>query len=147
MADDPTEAADRRLQEALDARGARDPREFYRERLRDLKSSNPEGYAKAVAYYKDRLLPDVASGDIEPIAAWVEYGRRLAEAVSAGHAVSIDRSGKSTPYEAPPAPDALVLHIPDGKGGRALLVGLPTELTSAQRATYTVLVEGKQRLR
>jgi hypothetical protein len=147
MSDDLNERADARLEAALQETGARDPREFYRERLRELKQSNPEGYAEAVAYYRDTLIPRVASGDGDPLADWTEYGRRLAEALSPGRTVAVDGTGRAHPYGAPAPRDRLVLHLPDAKGGRALLVGLPAELTAAQRATYDVLVAGKQKLR
>jgi len=147
MPDDVTAEADRRLAEALERSGARDPREFYRERLRELKSADPDGYAAAVAYYRDSLLPEVASGATEAIPAWTEYGRRLAEALAPGRTVCVDATGRASPYGAPASPDQLVLHLPDGRGTRALLVGLPAELSSAQRATYDVLVSGRQKQR
>ncbi len=146
MTTDATAEADRRLQGALEASGARDPREFYRAQLRDLRGSNPEAYEKAVEYYRERLIPDVASGSVEPLLAWAEYGRVLAEAVAPGRTVTIDTTGKSAAYEAPAALDRLVLHLPDESGRRALVVSLPPELSDAQRATYDVLVAGKQRL-
>lgn len=146
MSDDVTERADRRLEAALEATGARDPREYYRERLRELKQADPEGYQRAVAYYRDTLLPTVAEGTGDPIAAWTEYGRRLAEALTSGRTVAIDETGRATPYTGPEAAK-LILHIPDGRAGRAILVGLPPQLSRAQRATYDVLVAGKQRLR
>jgi hypothetical protein len=146
MSDDLTAEADRRLEEALATTGARDPREFYRERLRELKQANPDGYAEAVAFYRDELIPEVASGVGDPLVAWTEYGRRLAEALAPGRTVAVDATGRAHAYE-PPAPlDHLILHLPGGRGGRALLVGLPAELTSAQRATYDVLVAGRQKL-
>ncbi len=147
MSDDLNARADACLEAALKEAGARDPREFYRERLRELKQANPEGYAAAVAYYRDTLIPLVASGEGDPLAAWTEYGRRLAEAVSPGRTVSVDATGRAHPYQAPAPRDRLVLHLPDAKGGRAILVGLPGELSPAQRATYDVLVAGKQKLR
>lgn len=147
MSDEFIAQADARLEEALALVGARDPREFYRERLRDLKQANPEGYATAVSYYRDTLIPEVASGDAEPLAAWTEYGRRIAEAVAPGRTVAVDTSGLAHPYESPAPGDRLVLHLPEGKGGRAILVGLPAELSAAQRATYDVLVSGKQKAR
>jgi hypothetical protein len=147
MSDDLTARADKRLEEALAREGARDPREFYRERLRELKQANPGGYAEAVAYYRDQLLPEVADGDGEPISAWTEYGRRLAEALAPGRTVAVDATGRCHPYEAPVQRDRLVLHFPDGKTTRAILVGLPAELSAAQRATYDVLVSGKQKAR
>ena len=61
-----------------------------------------------------------------------------------GRTVAIDETGRASPYEKPTRTD-LVLHLPDAKGTRALLVGLPAEPSPAQRATYDVLVAGKQR--
>ncbi len=137
--------ADRRLEEALRASGARDPREFYRERLRELKESNPDGYRAAVTYYRETLIPTVAGGSEPPLQAWTEYGRQLAEAAAPGRTVAIDATGRARAYTGPADPDALVLHLPR-QPGRALLVGLPAALTSAQRATFDVLVQGKQKL-
>lgn len=147
MSDELIHQADARLEEALARTGARDPREFYRERLRDLKQANADGYAVAVSYYGDTLIPRVAAGEGDPLAAWTEYGRRLAEAMAPGRTVAIDPSGLAHAYEDPAPGDRLVLHLPDGKGGRAILVGLPSELSSAQRAAYDVLVSGKQKSR
>ena len=146
MTEDLSGEADRRLDAALAATGARDPREFYRERLKELKRVDPEAYRKAVEHYRDVLIPDVASGRTEPILAWTEYGRRLAESLAPGRTVTIDGSGRARPYEGPTSTE-LILHLPEAKSGRALLVGLPAELSPAQRATYDVLVAGKQRLR
>jgi hypothetical protein len=136
--------ADKLLEEALERAGARDPREFYRERLRDLKQANPDGYAEAIAYYTDTLIPQVASGEPDPLECWTEYGRRLAVALGAGRTIAVDVRGWATPFEAP-AGDRLVLHVPEGNGARALLVGLPPEPSEAQRATYAVLVAGKHK--
>jgi hypothetical protein len=144
MSDDPTRAADALLEAALAESGARDPRTFYRERLRDLKKLSPQGYERAVAYYRDTLIPTVAKGESDPLAAWTEYGRTLAEAVAAGRTVSVDETGRAHPYDGPSV-DHLILHLPSDERGRALLVGLPRELSPAQRATYDVLVSGKQR--
>jgi len=144
MSDAQAAAADEALQAALTAAGARDPRDFYRERLKDLKRVDTDGYESAVAYYRDTLIPQVAAGTTDPLEAWTEYGRRLAEALAPGRAVSIDSTGRAREYEGS-APDRLVLHLPDDKGVRALLVGLPTSLSPAQRAAYDVLVEGRQK--
>lgn len=145
MSDDVTRAADERLEAALAEASARDPREFYRTRLRELKAADSEGYERAVAYYREVLIPGVASGEMEPLPAWTEYGRRLASALHAGRTVSVDRTGLAAPFEGHDS-EALVLHLPD-QAGRALLVGLPSDLSPAQRATYDVLVDGKQRAR
>lgn len=147
MSDDTTQEADRRLEDALEARGARDPREFYRERLRELKGRSPDGYQEAVSYYRDTLIPEVAAGSVDPLEAWTRYGRRLAEATTPGRTVAVDATGKAHPWSDPPLLDHLILHLPDDAGERALLVGLPADLTEAQRATYDVLVAGRQKLR
>jgi len=146
MTEDLTATADRRLEEALQSEGARDPREFYRDRLRELKSLDGDGYRNAVAYYRETLIPEVASGAVDPLAAWTEYGRRLAESLASGRTVTIDATGRSHPYEPPPPRDHLILHLPEGAGGRAILVGLPPDPTPPQRAAYDVLVSGKQKL-
>lgn len=144
MFDDLTRLADQKLEEALAASGARDPRDFYRDRLRELKKENPEGYERAVRYYRETLIPSVAAGEHPPLEAWTEYGRELAEALAPGRTVSIDETGRAHPFDGPRS-ERLILHLPDTRG-RALLVGLPPELSPAQRATYDVLVSGKQRL-
>ena len=144
MSEDLPAAADEALEAALAAAGARDPREFYRERLRELKRVDAAGYESAVAYYRDTLIPEVAAGDRDPLEAWTEYGRRLAVALAPGRTVSVDETGLAHEYHEGER-DRLVLHLPDEKGTRAPLVGPPPSLSPAQRATYDVLVEGKQR--
>jgi hypothetical protein len=140
------ERADARLEQSLAETGARDPREFYRERLRELKERDPGAYGQAVRYFDETLIPSIASGE-EPLSAWTEYGRRLAELSAPGRTVSVDQTGRASPYTPPAAPDALVLHLPQVASGRALLVGLPRALSEAQRATYDWLVLGRQKLR
>ena len=147
MFEDLTAEADRLLVEALGASGERDPRDYYRDQLKKLKESNPERYDAAIEYYRNNLIPLVASGEEKPIVAWMKYGRFLAESLMSGQTVCIDPCGESHPYEPTTASGQLVLHIPEsGKGGRAILVGLPSELSPAQRATYDVLVSGRHKL-
>jgi hypothetical protein len=145
MSDDPTRTADEILEQALAETGARDPREFYRERLRDLKRDSPEGYERAVGYYRDSLIPTVVEKRQPVLAAWTEYGRMLADTLAPGTTVVIDETGRSHPYEGPD-PGRLILHLPSEPRARALLVALPPELSHAQRSTYDVLVAGKQRV-
>ena len=144
MSQDLNVAADRALEAALAESGARDPREFYRERLRELKRTDPGEYESAVSYYRDTLLPEIAAGNVEPLGAWTEYGRRLAAALAPGRTLSIDETGVAKEYHGPDR-DCLVLHLPDDGGARALLVGLPPKLSPAQQACYRVLVEGRQK--
>lgn len=142
MSDKTAAEAEQKLEAALQAEGARDPREFYRERLKELKQHSQEAYQGAVAYYRDVLLPSIASGEAHPLDAWTEYGRTLADALAPGRTVRVDVTGKASTYEAPNRTD-LVLQVPSGKGGRAVLVALPSKLSRAQKATYDVLVRGK----
>ena len=95
MSETMTQQADRILEAALEATGARDPRGFYRERLRELKQTKPDGYDEAVSYYRETLLPAVAEGTSAPLDAWTEYGRRLAEILTPGRTVSIDETGRA----------------------------------------------------
>ena len=140
------EKAEDILDEALEATGARDPREYYRQRLREIRQSSSAAYDDAVAYYQETLVPSIAEGRADPLPAWTEYGRTLSALLAPGRTVSIDRTGRAEPYEAPVEPDRLVLHLPDGRKTRAMLVGLPIDLSDAQRATFDWLVQGRQRL-
>ena len=131
MSDDLQAEADLRLEEALADTGARDPREFYRECLRNLKQVDRRAYEEAVG--------------LDPLPAWTEYGRRLALLTAPGRTVMVDQAGVAEPYGEPAPLDRLVLHLPEAQGSanRALVVGLPAELTRAQRAHYDLLVSGR----
>lgn len=141
------EKADRALEEALERTGARDPREFYRTRLRELKQTSSAAYDEGVAYYRNTLVPTLAAGTAEPLSAWTEYGRKLAELSAPGRTVTVGATGRAAPYEAPADRDGLILHLPAARNARALLVALPPELSQAQRATYDWLVRGRQTLK
>lgn len=146
MDDDQKARADELFEAALEERGARDPRDFYRDRLRDLKGSDPDAYEKAVTHYRDELIPGIAAGDLDPLEGWRAYGKMLAELTAEGRTVAVDSTGRARAYEAPADADAMVLHLPDDAGTRAILVSLPAEPSSAQRATFDLLVRGKQTL-
>jgi hypothetical protein len=138
--------ANRRFDEALEKTGARDPRDFYRKALRELKPVNATGYEKAVSHFQEVLVPSIANGEAEPLWAWREYGRLIAEVTAPGRTVAVDATGRSRPF-APEMPmDLLVLHLPDTKGARAILVSLPAEPTPPQKATFDLLVAGKHRV-
>src|SRR5690606_19528330 len=85
--------ADQRFAHALARAGARDPRDFYRERLRALRERDEGAFHRALQYYERRLLPAVASPDSDPLAEWLEYGRILAELSAEGRTVQVDRTG------------------------------------------------------
>ena len=136
--------ADRRFEEALRETGARDPRDFYRKRLKELREQDAEAFRRALSYFEERLIPAVAADGSDPVAEWLEYGRFLAGLVARGTTLQVDPTGAASPY-APPVPrDHLVLHLPDASGAKALVVGIPPELSPAPRATYDLLVSGSQ---
>lgn len=135
------ERADRRFEEALQTAGARDPRDFYRARLRELKERDPASYRRAVAYYEERLIPAVAEEGSDPLAEWLEYGRVLVSLSAPGRTVQIDPTGRASDYARPVPADALVLHLPAGAGEAALVLGIPAKLSPAQRASYDLLVK------
>jgi hypothetical protein len=129
-----------RFARAIEAAGARDPRDFYRKQLVALKAKDANAYRRAAAYFEDELIPAVARDDTDPLAEWVEYGRVMATLAANGRTVQIDRSGRVTDYARPAPPDALVLHLPERTTEPALVVGLPSALSPAQRAHYDLLV-------
>lgn len=139
--DEVKERAELRFEEARAASGARDPRDFYRTRLRELRERDPAAFAQAVRHYEDVLIPAVAEPGSDPLGEWLEYGRVLAGLIAGGETVQIDPSGRAAPY-APPVPhDHFVVHIPTSAREPGIPVGLPPQLSRAQRASYTLLVE------
>ena len=147
MADDDLRArADARFAGALEAAGARDPREFYRRQLLELKAANPAGFRRALEYFEQELIPAVARDESDPMAEWLDYGRVLATLAAEGRTVQIDPTGRASDYARPVPADALVLHLPDRASARAIPVGLPAALSPAQRAAYDLLVKQAQSL-
>ncbi len=144
MTDDLQNKADVRFEAALAATGARDPRDYYRSQLRELKQSNPQGYADAVAYYQSTLVTSIAEQDADPLRAWQSFGLRLAQLTAAGRPVAVDPAGRSHPFEPPGNVEDMILHLPDARNRRALLVGLPPEPSAAQMATCNWLVQGRR---
>ena len=141
------ERAEARLEAALEQSGARDPRDFYRVQLRELRGEDRKGYDTAVEYYRETLLPRVADPEVDPLAAWTDYGCHLAALRTSGRTVAVDATGRAAAYASPAPRDVLVLHLPDDRKRPALLVGLPPDLSPAQRATYDWLVSGRRALR
>ena len=135
------------LMKAIAERAAHDPRDNCRALLRELKGRNRDGYEQAVSYYETTLLPSVASGRVEPLEAWLDYGRHLASLIAPGRAVEVDPRGAAHDCVPPVSPDRLILHIPHGADHPALIVALPATLSPAQQATCDLLVEGRVTLR
>jgi hypothetical protein len=144
--DDLRARADARFERALADAGARDPREFYRNQLRDLKARDEGAYRRALAYFQERLIPAVADEANDPLEEWVEYGRVLATLAMPGRTVQIDATGRAADYARPVPPDVLVLHLPERTSEKAIVVGLPAKMSPAQRASYDLLVRQTQAL-
>lgn len=136
--------ADQRFEQVLAQTGARDPRDHYRDLLRDLRQRDEQNFQRALHYFETQLVPHVADPARDPLDEWLEYGRMLAASLSAGRTVQVDPSGRAADYARPVPPDALVLQLPAAAHEPALVVGIPPSLSPAQRATYELLVAGKQ---
>jgi hypothetical protein len=138
--------ADERFARVLQATGARDPRDFYRKQLVALKAADANAYRRALAYFEQELIPAVAREDSDPLGEWLEYGRFLATLTGPGRTVQIDADGRAADYARPVPAGALVLHLPERTTAPAVIVGLPSSLSPAQRATYDLLVKQAQSL-
>lgn len=144
MADDLRARADARFERALQETGARDPRDFLRDRLRDLKANDPDAFRRALRYFEETLIPGVADDASDPIAEWLQYSVVLGALVTPGRAVQIDAGGRAREYARPVPLDALVLHLPSNAAHPALVLGLPPKLSPHQRAAYDLLVKQSQ---
>jgi hypothetical protein len=130
--------AEARLEEAAGALGLADPRGPLRERLRQLRESDPAAFERAVQHYEGTVLPALAGDD--PIAAWLEYGRFLGQLRSNGRLTAIDSTGRATVYRPPLQPASLVLFMPEDTAVEPLVAAAPQDCTPAQQATLDLLV-------
>ena len=137
---DVRDRADRRFAEALERTSAPDPRERYREWLKELRARDEAAFRQALDHFEHELVPAVARDDSDPVAAWTEYGVRLAQRLLPGEAVRIDATGRSRPYDPSASIEELVLHLPGAARDAALPVRLPPRLSTAQQAAYDLLV-------
>jgi hypothetical protein len=137
------EQADTLLNEALAETGAPDPRPRYRQLLSELKRQDPAAYDQAVARFRDVVLPAIARRETDPLSAWLDYGRYLAERLASGRTLTVDEHGRSSPLAGPSSWKDLILHVPADARVRAILIGEPPRPSSAQRATIDLLVHGK----
>lgn len=144
MPDDLRARADERFEHALQQTGARDPRAFFRDQLRDLKANDAGAFRRALRYYEETLIPTVAAEGSDPVAEWLEYGRVLASLSTPGRTVQIDTTGRARDYARPVPPDALVLHLPENAARPAVVLGIPPKLSPAQRASLDLLYKQSQ---
>lgn len=132
---------DRRLEAGFAEAELADARVGFRERLRDLKSTQPEAFDRAVDYYENTVAPAILQGG-SPLETWVEYGRHLGTLSDEGRLMTIDSTGRAADWVAPVRAGELVLFVPES-GRNALVVVAPTAPSAAQSATIQLLVEGR----
>lgn len=140
------EEADRRYEIRIQETGARDPREFYRDILRDLRETDVEAYKEMVARYEAEVVLPLAEGSRDPLLIWLQFGRVLAQRAAPGRLMLVDATGRAKPAPEQLSWGDLLLQLPDEPRSRALPVGIPPEPTPAQRATLDLLVTGRVRL-
>ena len=140
------EEADRLLDRALAETGVPDPREPYRALLRELKERKGEEYEAAVKEYRESVLRGIAEEGADPLERWLSYGCGLAQRLYAGRTVVLDGTGRALPYAPPPSWKEMILHLPDDRKARAVLVSSPPEPTPAQTAAVELLVHGRLRI-
>lgn len=142
--DDPRAFADQRLADAVAAASMEDPRALYRDRLRQLRASDPDAFARALYYFENTLVPAVAGG-AEPLAAWMEYGTFMARLPGRGRVVAVAADGRARPYEPPPRADLMLFLPEDGRRFPEVLLA-PAAPSPAQQATVDLLVRGRREL-
>jgi hypothetical protein len=140
------EEADRRYELRIQETGARDPREFYRDILKNLRETDAEAYQEMVERYQAEVVLPLAEGSRDPLLTWLEFGRALAQRAAPGRLMRVDATGRAEPAPEELSWGDLLLQLPDEPRSRALPVGIPPEPTPAQRATLDLLVTGRVRL-
>ncbi len=140
------EIVERRSDEAFAASGWQDPRTEYRALLRRLKERDAAAFDHAVREYEARVASRVGDDGVDPLAAWLDYGVRLAELLAGGRTVAVDLAGRSASIDGLPAEPTLLLQLPADDAAAALVVAAPREPSPAQQATIALLAERRQAL-
>jgi hypothetical protein len=140
MDEDARARADARLDEALARATIADPRDAYRARMKLLKDRDPAAFERAREHFQAAVVPRIADGGADPLAEWIEYGRFLAGLTGTGRTVDIAPDGRASPYEPPPGPSSLVLHLPDDLSEPVLVLRRPRELAPPQHAACELLI-------
>ncbi len=140
--DETRQRADQLLDQALAMAALQDPRPAYRDRLKGLRTGDPDAFARALEYFERKLVPAIAEG-AEPLGEWVAYGRILLADQGPGRVVAVDAAGRAGSYRPPPQGELLLFFPEDGH--RPILTLLtPREPSLAQRATEDLLVHGRR---
>ncbi len=133
--------ADARIDRAVATSDYEDPRPGLRARLRYLREERPAAFTAALKYYEETLLPVVAADDSDPVLEWIHYGRRLGELTAPGKTVVIDVTGRARELAPDTESFGLILHIPADPAVEALAIAVPREMSTAQRASYDLLID------
>lgn len=137
------EAAERRTAEAFERSAWQDPRSDYRATLRRLREVDATAFESAVRDYETSVVARLGDPDVDPVAAWLQYGERLAGWIGAGRTVRIDANGRAEETDSIDNEPTLLLHLPSDEAAPAIVVACPREPSAAQRATLALLVEGR----
>jgi len=134
--------SDARLVAAFGRLGLLDPRESYRSVLRELRTRDADAFARATSHYQQHIVPRLASAE-DPVDAWMEYGRVIGEMTAPGRMMSVDRTGRASPYRPPMQAGEMVIFVPDDGTRGAFAAAKPSEMSVSQSATLSLLVEGR----
>ena len=138
MDDTAKHRAEQRTDEAVSQAPFNDFREGYRDRLRWLKDTQPQAFARALSHYNEVLVPNIAAG-AEPLMEWLRYGKLLGELSGAGQVSQIDETGRAWPWDE--SLEGLILYLPEDAGVPALALAIPKDASEAQRATLRLLIK------
>lgn len=128
-----------RTDEALATGGFADMRPDYRAILRKLRDFDAAAFAEATRRFEEELVPAVADGGADPIAAWVAYGAWLALKLEPGRLLRLDESGLATPADPDPVPGHVLLYLPDEARQPAVPIVLPADPSPSQQAALELL--------
>lgn len=142
MTDEDREArAEERYASALERKGLADLKPLFRDLLRRMRDDAPASYEEAVRRYEEEVVP-AAADEEDPLRVWLRYGAWMAREIAPGRLVKVDRTGRATELEQGPREvpaEALVLHLPEERGMRALALALPASPSAAQEETQDLL--------
>lgn len=133
------ETADTYTRQALEAGGWADMRPVYRALLRRLKETDRAAFDDASRRFASTVEPGITAGELDPVAAWVEYGAWMAARWNPGRLVGLDETGLARPAEPEPLPGHVLLFLPDAKGEAAIPILRPARPSPAQEAALELL--------
>ena len=140
------EALERRTDEAFAGSAWADPRAAYRSLLRRLRENDAGLFESALAEYEARVVSRLQDPTTDPVACWLDYGRRLAALAAGGRCVRVDAEGRSAADDGDATEPVLLLQLPADEGASAIIVAQPREPSPAQRATVALLADRQQTL-